>query len=245
MMRASLSRWAVATLLIATAFCAAGPASLAQETDEPAAKKGDEKKDDAAAKAEASAKRLRVILGELSKELGKVKTLKCRFEQRKYLAVFEKEVVSRGRLALAPPTKLRWEYEHPIKSILIVNGGRARQERTSRRGKKTVRTFTLAEDRITSITAEQVFLWTRGDFAKARENYELALVSEKPLRISATPRDERMRKVVRSVTLQFAGDRKALTRIVLNESKDASTTIEFKDVEIDPELAEAVFRISD
>ncbi len=190
-------------------------------------------------------KALRAALADLSKRLGKVKTLKARFEQKKYLAVFEREVTSMGSLALEPPTRLRWEYEHPIKSVLIVDGERARTERTSRRGKRTVRTFALSEDRITAITADQVFLWTRGEFAKAEESYKLDLVSLMPLELKATPRDERMRKVVRSVTLTFTKDRNALAQVALDESDEARTRIAFTDVEIDPELPATLFKLED
>jgi outer membrane lipoprotein-sorting protein len=196
-----------------------------------------------AAVAEETASRLDAVLGDLSKRLGAVKTLRARFEQKKWLEVFEDEVTSEGTLALAAPDKLRWEYARPLRSALVVDGRRALREKTSRRGETTRRAFALEDEPITAITAEQVFLWTRGDFARAREGYELSLVSDKPLVVRAAPKDSRVRDVVSSIELTFSDDRKALTGVTLVEKNKARTVVSFRDVEIDPALPDGLFRV--
>jgi outer membrane lipoprotein-sorting protein len=206
--------------------------ALAQDAPKPA----DEPRPD-------PAKQFEDLLSDLSKRLGSVKTLRSRFEQRKYLAVFEDVVTSEGTLALAVPDKLRWEYAKPVKSVLTVNGRMAQRERTSRKGVTTKRSYALDDEPITSITAQQVFLWTRGDFAKARKTYDLALVTERPTVVRATPKDERLKKVVVSIDLTFSEDRRILTGVTFVEKGGARTLISFRGAEIDPELPEALFQI--
>lgn len=189
------------------------------------------------------AKKLDAVLEELSKRLGAVKTLRSRFEQKKHLEVFDDVVTSEGTLALAVPDKLRWEYVKPLKSVLTVNGRDAQRERTSRKGETTRKVYALDDEPVTAITAQQVFLWTRGDFAKARGSYDLALVSEKPLVVRATPKEARVKSVVASIDLTFSDDRRKLTGVTLSEKGDARTAISFFDVEIDPALPEALFKI--
>lgn len=219
---------------VALVLAAALPAS-AQDAPKPAEP----------ATAQERAARFEALLADLSKQLSAVKTLRCRFEQKKYLEVFEDVVTSDGTLALSVPGKLRWEYVRPVKSVLVVNGRQAQRERTSRKGVRTRKTYSLDDEPITAVTAEQVFLWTRGDFAKARESHDLALVTEKPLVLRATPKDARVREVVTSVELTFADDRKALTGVTLVEKGGARTVVTFLDVELNPPLADALFAIGE
>lgn len=191
------------------------------------------------------AAKLEGVLADLSKRLGAFKTLRSRFEQKKYLEVFEDVVTSEGTLALAVPDKLRFEYVKPVKSVLTVNGRRAQRARTSRKGETTRKVYSLADEPITSITVQQVFLWTRGDFAKARAGYDLVLVSEKPLVVRATPKDERMKNVVTSIDLSFSDDRTKLTGLTLTERQMSRTVISFVGVEIDPVLPEDLFKIDE
>lgn len=228
--------------VVVVALAAAAAAAAAQDSaKKDAAKTGDTAKTEPTP--EELAKKLDGVLDDLSKRLGAMKTLRCNFEQKKYLEVFEDVVTSQGTLALAVPDKLRWEYVKPVKSVLTVNGRQAMRAKTSRKGVTTRTTFCLDDEPVTAITTQQVFLWSRGDFAKARDGYDLALVTEKPLVVRATPKEERLKKIVASIDLTFSYDRNLLTGVTLVEKSDAKTVISFQDVEVDPELAETVFQI--
>jgi outer membrane lipoprotein-sorting protein len=228
-----------AALLFALAMVASAHAQDAPAKAEPA-KAGPA---EPATEPESAARKFEAVLADLGKRLGAVRTLRSRFEQEKYLEVFDDVVKSEGTLALAVPDKLRWEYVKPVKSVLTVNGKRAKRERTSRKGETTRRTYSIDDEPVTAITVQQVFLWTRGDFAKAREGYDLELVTEKPLVVRATPKDRRVKDVVASVELTFSEDRGKLTRVTLIEKSKARTVISFLAVEIDPPLAEGLFEI--
>lgn len=224
---------------LALAALALAGSAAAQDAPPVAAKPADA----TVAAAEAAAKRLDAVLADLAKGLGALKTLRCRFEQKKYLAVFEDVVTSEGTLALAVPDKLRWEYVKPLRSVLTVNGRQSMRERTSRKGVTTRTIASLDDDPVTQITVQQVFLWVRGDFAKARESYELSLVSEKPLVVRATPKAARMKEVIASVGLTFSDDRRRLTGVTLTEKGTARTEISYLDAEIDKELPASLFEI--
>jgi outer membrane lipoprotein-sorting protein len=222
-------------LIAALAVASALPGATASAQD-PA-------KSSASSAAKSASERFEELLADLSRRLSAVKTLRSRFEQRKYLEVFEDVVTSEGTLALEVPDKLRWEYVKPVKSVLTVSGRTASRERISRKGERTRKTYALDDEPITAITAQQVFLWTRGDFEKARGSYDLSLVAEKPPVVRATPKEEKVREVVTSVELTFSEDRTKLTGVTLLEKNKAKTVISFLDVELDPKLPENLFRI--
>ena len=105
--------------------------------------------------------------------------------------------------------------------------------------------FALADEPVVAGTAAQVFLWTRGDFKGAAKDYAIELVEEAPLRIRATPRDADAAKVVASVELRFAADRKSLVEVILQEAVDARTVLSFSAIERDPELPKDSFEIGE
>jgi len=239
--------------LIPVLFCAVGLATAAVAGQDekaggkpPAPAKGaEETKKTADLTPEERAKRLLAAEEELARNLGQFKTLRAEFVQRKHLEVFHEDVESRGTLSLEVPGKLRWEFTSPVKTVLVVNGDRGKRERTSRKGVKTVTRFALADEPVVAGTAGQVFLWTRGDFKGAAKDYAIELLEETPLRIRATPRDAGAARVVASVELRFADDRKSLVEVILQEAVDARTVISFSAIERDPELPKDSFEIGE
>ena len=49
-------------------------------------------------------------------------TLEARFVQKKTLPMLARPFVSEGRFSYQAPDRLRWEYDRPVPSVLIVNG---------------------------------------------------------------------------------------------------------------------------
>ncbi len=43
--------------------------------------------------------------------------------QKKTLPILAKPFVSQGRFFYQPPAQLRWEYDRPVRSVLMMNGG--------------------------------------------------------------------------------------------------------------------------
>ena len=209
--------------------------------DSDAAAKAAEAK---AAEAKAAEVKLDAELKRLAAALGEVTTLVASFTQSKYLEVFESEVITKGTLSLATESRLRWEFTDPVKSVLIVNGDRGRRERVSRKGVKTVTSFALADDPVAAATAQQVVLWTRGEFEKARKSYELELVATTPLTIVAKAKDPLVAKVVSSVRLRFADDLRSLAEVTLTETGGAKTVITFTNVRRGDKLDAELFRVT-
>lgn len=244
--RSYRSRAAALVTVVAACLAAAGPwdspAPLAS-----ALAADEETKADAAAVAkltpEARAKRLAAALAALAKDLAEIKTLRASFVQTKRLEVFDGDVETKGTLSLALPDRFVWETTHPFRTTLVVNGDRALRRRTSRKGDVTETPFELKDDPVTAATVQQIFLWTRGDLTKASEAYTVELVSEAPLIVRAVPKDDRMRKVVVSIELAFAPAPSHLERVTLAEAAGTTTRIDFRDVERNPELADAIFAV--
>jgi|SRR5688572_14941654 outer membrane lipoprotein-sorting protein len=228
-------------VLLAAAVSLAAAGSARSEDEKP--KAAAPEKDPPRTAAEEKAARLAAVEAELARNLGGLKTLRATFVQRKRLEVFEEEVKSSGSLALAVPGRLRWEVASPVKTVLVVNGDRGLRVRTSRKGAKTETRFLLEDDPVAAGTAQQIFLWLRGDLEAARKGYDLEILAETPLRIRAVPRAAETRKVLAAVEIRFAEDRKSVLEVTLEEAPDTRAVITFSDVERDPDLAKDLFEI--
>lgn len=52
----------------------------------------------------------------------RIRDMKARFVQTYTSTMLGREIVERGTLALKPPGRMRWEYEHPEKKLFVSNG---------------------------------------------------------------------------------------------------------------------------
>ena len=66
------------------------------------------------------AERLAAILAELPTTGDALKTLSADFVQTDYDAILEDQDVSRGKLYLEPPGRVRWEHVEPAPKVLVV-----------------------------------------------------------------------------------------------------------------------------
>jgi outer membrane lipoprotein carrier protein len=192
---------------------------------------------------EERARRLDRARERLAASLADVRSLTADFTQRKHLQVFGGTVESRGSVALAPPDRFAWCTTSPLAAELIVNGDKALRRRTSRDGKVTEVPVDLERDPVTAATVRQVTMWTCGDLDSAAKSFDLALVSEQPLVVTAVPRDEMMRAVIASVRVTFATDPLALSEVVLHEKAGDETKITFSAVRRNEDIPDERFSV--
>lgn len=116
------------------------------------------------------------------------------FTQEKQLAMFDAPVKFRGRLAMEPPDRLRWEFTSPIPSALIFNGSSGLR---CSDGAEPAH-FSLKDDPVMKVVAEQLWLWLGGDYSSLENRYLLEKKGEASLLV--TPLQKRMQ----NSSLQFS-----------------------------------------
>ena len=57
----------------------------------------------------------------------RIASIEARFVQRKTLPILAKPFVSSGRFFYQPPGSLRWEYERPVRSVLLMYEGKVKR----------------------------------------------------------------------------------------------------------------------
>jgi outer membrane lipoprotein-sorting protein len=177
---------------------------------------------------------------EIQKESAKITTIQARFTQSKHMKILSKPLVSKGIFYFQAPNSVRWEYNSPVKSILLMSreGGIKRYTAGSKG---------LAEEPGTSLQGVQMVLqeiskWTKGQFTD--NPYFVASMKDGQVpQIIMTPREKGLASIMDRIVISFSPDRPGIlksVKIVENEGND--TLIEFSDVQINTKLQESLFR---
>jgi len=101
-----------------------------------------------------------------------INSFSCDFIQVRHLAIFPQPVKFSGRLSLARPDRLRWEFIKPIPSVLVLNG---------KKGLKCddggpIRKFNLDSDPVMRMVAAQLWAWTSGSYRDIKDDFDFDLL---------------------------------------------------------------------
>ncbi|MFH1131306.1 MAG: outer membrane lipoprotein carrier protein LolA [Pseudomonadota bacterium] len=168
-----------------------------------------------------------------------IRSIKAEFVQQKKLKILVKPLVSTGEFLFARPGSIRWEYKNPIQSLVLVHKGDVR--RFSRRGSDG-----LVEDSGGSVEAmgvamSEIGLWMGGRFDESKAFAPL-FVPGTPNRVELRPRDKSMARFVTKIVVTFSSVPGVIEALDIMEGECDSTHIEFRDVKLNLEIQEKMFR---
>jgi len=165
-----------------------------------------------------------------------VNTIRAEFVQEKHLPILARPLISSGVFIYRRPDALRWEYRHPVRSILLVDGASAK--RMIQSGGQMV------EDRGAQLQSmafvmSQIASWMSGRF----EDNPLfaARLAEGPV-VVLTPKDEAMARLIQRVVLHPSTQPGVLESVTVYESDDAFTRLTFHDTEVNIDLDADTFK---
>jgi hypothetical protein len=161
----------------------------------------------------ATALDLETLMGRFAASPG----VEAEFREEKTLPLLVAPLVSEGVIYFAPPDRMLRLTREPTASSLLVTGDRLRMEDAL-----GVEEVDLAARPVARRFVEQLLLLFRGDLAGLRREYEVAFQAEGSLwSLRLVPRDGRVRKLIREVTLR--GDAGRLAEMVLAGSEGELT----------------------
>lgn len=245
----SLIRWS--TLLI---ICAAMPVGLTLtkvHADEPAASQPaasapattQPASTQPAATQSASAKppepASNEFLKALQDDLRKVTSVQSNFKQTKQLAIFNHQVIIRGRFALAKPERLIWIVNSPVKYAVRLIGAELRQwdQDTNK-----VQTMQMDGQAGFQTASDQLKAWFLGDYSLLTETFDITIRQREPLTLVFTPKADGMAgEFLKRVELTFGKSRQYIQKLVAFEPGGDVTTIEFTDTRINEPVKDSVW----
>jgi len=167
-----------------------------------------------------------------------ITSVEARFVQRKTLPILAKPFVSGGRFTFQKPASLRWEYDSPVRSVLLMHGGSVKRwirERDAWR-----------EEGGVSLTAMQTVLgevlnWQQGRF-DANPHFQASFEKGPEARVILIPREASWKRMIRQIELTLSRDQAGVMKSVrVVEDERSFTVLEFDQVRLNRPLAASLF----
>jgi len=173
---------------------------------------------------------------DLKKAAGTVTSVRAAFSQEKHMKILARPLVSEGILFFQSPDSLRWEYKHPVQSILLLHNGKTRRF--------FQKNGSLVEDASANLQSMQVVVqeivqWLNGRFD---DNPAFAARLVPGRKIVMTPRDESFARLIQRIEVLLSDRPAVIKSVMIFESEDSFTKLDFKDVILNQKLDDVLFR---
>ena len=163
-----------------------------------------------------------------------------KFKQEKHIALFDEVIESGGRFVFRKPNNVRWEYEKPHQSILVIAGDDGQKwTETTRKVEK----FKLSDDRGLDAVVKQLFTWFKGEFTKLGDDYEVEIAERSPTKLKMTPKKEIVKKFIASIEVKFGEKDESIATVKITEPGDDYVLYTFSDTKLDSGVKDEEFEI--
>lgn len=168
----------------------------------------------------------------------RITSLDARFVQKKTLPILAKPFVSQGRFLFQSPASLRWEYDDPVRSVLLMHGGVAK--RYLRDG------ATWREESGSSLSVMQTVLaeivnWQQGLF-DANPHFQASLQTGAEPRVILVPKEASWKKMIRQIELTPSREQAGVMKTIrVVEDERSFTLLEFHQVRLNRPLPGVLF----
>jgi outer membrane lipoprotein-sorting protein len=144
-------------------------------------------------------------------------------------------LVSKGVLYYQTPESLRWEYQSPVRSILLMHNGK-----TGRyvQGKEGLIEDSGADLQFLQIVLQEMTQWLRGRFD---ENSSFTAVFEQGRKIVLTPKQKSISMLIRRIELVLSDRAGLMESVTIYESQDSFTRLTFQNGALNQKIAESLF----
>jgi outer membrane lipoprotein carrier protein len=163
-------------------------------------------------------------------------SIEADFVQTKRLPILKHPIVSRGRLVYRKPGQIRWEYQSPVKMILLLDAQGVRRF-TWRDGKWVPD----ASGRLLAVQSvlREMNLWMAGEFEKSQVFAPQLLAA--PPRVRLVPKEAGLRKLISSVEVMLGSTPGVVDAIEITEGPKASLRIDFSGIKLNQPISDRVF----
>jgi outer membrane lipoprotein-sorting protein len=165
-----------------------------------------------------------------------IRSIQADFVQEKHMKILIRPLISEGKLYFSTPQSLRWEYTHPIQSLLVMHNEDIKRYVMSSEG--------MIEDNSAALQAMQIFLqeiisWIQGDFEK---NQDFTAGLQPGGIIFLKPKEPEMMNFIEKIALKLTDTPGIIESVTIYETPTTYTLIKFKDTKINQKIEESVFQ---
>ena len=162
-------------------------------------------------------------------------SVKADFTQEKNLKILARPIISTGTFTFQAPQSLRWEYQSPVHSILLMHDGKIKKF-IERDGK-------LAEDQGMRLDSMQVVLaeisnWLDGRFT---DNVMFTVSFPDKKTVLLTPKDQGIAALISTIELKLGEQAGLLDAVTIFEGPGSFTRLTFTNRTLNQEVPASLF----
>lgn len=176
----------------------------------------------------------------LEEKMEPITSMKTRFTQIRNLKAFSHEVRLSGTIFIEKPHRLAWHTEEPIRHSILFEKDKIRQWNEDM---DRVEEVSFSDVPALKMMMEQMKAWFYGSYGDLTEQYEVRILSQKPLTLEFIPREKSLSSgMIKTIRVQFQKDQSYIESIQIEEAGGDRSTLLFSqtvlNAELDPEVWE-------
>lgn len=181
------------------------------------------------------------VLDDLQVKMSTVKSMQTDFIQEKNLALFKQKIVLKGKISIQKPGLLAWRVFSPLRYCLVITPSSISQwDQDSNQ----VQSVSLAKNPSFQVAIQQMQNWFSGAYKSMQKDYDILILSRKPLKLEFTPRITSLAaNFIQNVTMSFQDDLYYLSQINIQEKSGDTTLLKFIDPVLNQEIAALVWEV--
>ena len=168
----------------------------------------------------------------------RITSVDAHFTQKKTLPMLSRPFVSEGRFFFQAPSQLRWEYDRPLRSVLIMNGGDVKRFVRDPGG---WREETGASMSAMQVVLDEIVNWQQGRF-DANPRFRASLSTGPETKVTLVPREASWGKMIRRIELTLSREQAGVMKSVrVVEDERSFTDLDFSRVRVNRPLSASLF----
>ncbi len=173
---------------------------------------------------------------ELKSAAGPIKSIRAEFVQEKHMKILARPLVSSGVFYYQAPASLRWEYQAPVRNILLMNNDRTERYVATDTGLVKEAGVDL---QAMQVVLEQIAQWLDGRFD---ENPMFAASLVPGPKIILVPKEKAFAKMIQRIEIVLSKRPGIIETVTIYETDDSFTRLAFKNVVLNQPMDESIFR---
>ncbi|HEY3278493.1 MAG TPA: outer membrane lipoprotein carrier protein LolA [Syntrophorhabdaceae bacterium] len=166
------------------------------------------------------------------------RTISSDFVQEKHSSMLKDPLLSSGRFVYEKPDRLYWEIVKPSPAGFVVTGVKARRWEGDARKTET---FDVRKEPVARAIVEQVFAWSRADFAWLEKRYRITVTEDRPTALRLTPLSSQEKKYISHLIITFSRDWSHVSSVDISEKGGDYVRIRFFHTLLDEPLPGNLF----
>ena len=185
---------------------------------------------------------VRQILNDLETKMRKIESMQTKFSQTKKMSLFQHEVKLSGMLSMEKPEHLAWHTQSPVHYSIIFENDKMYQwdEDTQH-----VQVFTFSDSPVLKTVIEQMRTWFYGSYVALLDQYDIQVLSKKPLSLKFVPHKEVLSAaVIKEIAIWFREDESYIESILIFEKNGDQSQLTFTDTVLNAKVDPAVWEVN-